>query len=408
MEKKNFIWNSAGSFCNAISSVIMLAIVSRFCNEDETGIYSLGWSISQLASMIGAYGVRTYHATDIKREYLFHDYFLSRIISCMLMILYSILYVLLKGYSSYKIKIILLICAFKMLDDFADVYHGEFQRNGKLYYGGKAMVMRYIFSTIAFFLFIRFRSSLMAGLFAVCFVSFFILFTYENRYIREFNVKYMGGNAKESFKILKICFPLFLTAFLQMYLLNLPKNAIDRYMPEKYQGYYNMISMPASIMYLLGNFIYRPLLLPLAELWNSGKSKMLYRIIIKIVAVNLLLFLLAELAMFIVGEPIMSYIYNVNLDVYKRALLIIIGAGVLESLCSFAIYILTIQRKQGLIGLVYCLSAVDSFFLTDKLVNVHGINGAAFSFLVNMLLTLVLLVIFVLLSEGEKKGNIKI
>ena len=67
-------------------------------------------------------------------------------------------------------------------------------------------------------------------------------------------------------------FPLFLSLFLNMYLSNAPKYAIDAHLTEEIQAMYNIIFMPAFVVQLVVHFIFNLILTSYAEIGRKGKS----------------------------------------------------------------------------------------------------------------------------------------
>ena len=60
-------------------------------------------------------------------------------------------------------------------------------------------------------------------------------------------------------KILIQCFPLFVGLFLQFYIGNAPKYAIDAILSDNYQAIYGFIAMPVFIISLLNSMIFNPI-----------------------------------------------------------------------------------------------------------------------------------------------------
>ena len=54
-EKEIYIWNITGSMANALLSVVALMLVTRMLNKEDTDIFSIAWSISQLMVTIGTF-----------------------------------------------------------------------------------------------------------------------------------------------------------------------------------------------------------------------------------------------------------------------------------------------------------------------------------------------------------------
>ena len=149
-ERSIYIWNIAGSMTNAFMSMLILAIVTRILDNQETDIFSIAWSISQLMATIGTFQIRTYQATDVTEKYKFNQYFIFRCVTVFAMIFTSVLYIVGKKYSFYKSAIVLIICLFRAVDSLADVYEGFFQQKERLDLAGKALTYRIIAAMLCF------------------------------------------------------------------------------------------------------------------------------------------------------------------------------------------------------------------------------------------------------------------
>ncbi len=62
---------------------------------------------------------------------------------------------------------------------------------------------------------------------------------------------------------------LFLSAFLDFYVFSSAKYAIDARLNDAASGYFNMIFMPTSVIYMVANFVIRPFLTRLTDLWEG-------------------------------------------------------------------------------------------------------------------------------------------
>ena len=89
--------------------------------------------------------------------------------------------------------------------------------------------------------------------------------------------KHFGGSLKPAFsgektKMLMIeGFPIFVSLFLNVYIGNAPKYAIDACLTEEIQAYYNFIFMPVFAIGMFANFIFNPILVKLAHRWDENR-----------------------------------------------------------------------------------------------------------------------------------------
>ena len=133
IDKASFFWNMLGSLLMAFQSVIMLMIITRTLNLYEAGVFTLAYASANLFLNIGKYGMRNFQVSDVKREFSFKEYNCSRVITSLLMLVVSIIYVIVASnqnhYSSDKTWVIIWMCLFKIVDSIEDVYLGLYQQN---------------------------------------------------------------------------------------------------------------------------------------------------------------------------------------------------------------------------------------------------------------------------------------
>ena len=61
--KKDFLWNLIAEGISAGQSALILVFISACMSINDAGIFSIGYAISTIACVIGAYGVRNYQVT---------------------------------------------------------------------------------------------------------------------------------------------------------------------------------------------------------------------------------------------------------------------------------------------------------------------------------------------------------
>ena len=154
IDKNSYIWNMTGGMLNAFQSVIMLMILTRTLGLVEAGILTIAYANANLFLTIGKYGMRYFQVSDVKEQFSFSEYKLSRMITAILMILVSFVYVLYTAsandYSLEKSLVIIWMCLFKVVDAVEDVYHGMYQQKNRLDVAAKCMTIRMAVTILIF------------------------------------------------------------------------------------------------------------------------------------------------------------------------------------------------------------------------------------------------------------------
>ena len=82
-EKSNMLWNMAGSFCYAFSSMVLSFLVMHLAGEEQGGIFAFGFStVGQQMFLLAYFGIRPFHITDGTVQYRFGDYLHHRYSTC--------------------------------------------------------------------------------------------------------------------------------------------------------------------------------------------------------------------------------------------------------------------------------------------------------------------------------------
>ena len=378
--KSAYLWNTSAAMLNAFQTVFILMLISRIDPVIDAGIFTIAFAIGNLMLSIGKFGVRQFQVSDVKETYSFKEYVFLRILTCVLMILafsaYVGYYYAVGAYSTEKCLVILLVCMTKVVDAVEDVLHGMLQQHIRLDIAGKILTIR-ITSYIIVYLIIyaATQNLLMTSLIAlaVSVVQFLIL-----NYIafKEFDIQWKQG--VKWFQIWNLgreCFPLFIASYLVIYIGNAPKYAIDKVMSSEAQACFNYIFMPVFVISLMSQFVYQPVISKMALLWHEKNISQFKKMIFKQTGLIVLLSVAAVVGGYILGIPVLSIIYGVNLEAYKTALVILLLGGGALAFVNFLQMIITIARKQNLLIIGYFLTFLAFLFCGKMVVKSFGIVG---------------------------------
>ena len=84
---------------------------------------------------------------------------------------------------------------------------------------------------------------------------------------------------------------------------------------------------------------------------------------------------MAVIGGYLLGIPVLSLVYGVNLKKYKTALVILLIGGGALAFVTFFQMIITIVRKQHLLIIGYLLAFLSFIFGGRKIVDIFGIVG---------------------------------
>lgn len=399
-ERDGLLWNMVGSMLMAFQSVIFLMILTRTVGLVASGVFTIAYANANLFLNIGKYGMRNYQVSDVNNEFSFREYLSSRWITTFLMFCFSIGYTVFTAYSNEysmeKTWIIIWMCLFKLVDSIEDVYIGEYQKKGRLDVGAKILAYRLISTIIVFsIVVIVSKNLLMALIVSTCYTAvlewYFIRITYpffisENLVFRKSVIC----------KLLWACFPVALSSFLSFYIGNASKYAIDAQLSDELQACYGFISMPVFVIGLLNGFIFTPMIYKLSVLWSEKKI----RDFLKKIAVQSLIVaaitIVCLFGAFLLGIPVLSWLYNTDLSPYKYELLVLLAGGGFLGWSGVLHTVLTIIRQQRKMLVGYIVVAMMALLLANRIVASYGMTGAALLYVGLMILLCVFFLVILI------------
>lgn len=408
--RKNVIWNMIGSFIFALASIVLFAAATRATGEYWGGIFSIAFTTGQILLTIGYYEVRPFQVTDMKYQYSFQEYFSLRCMTSIAMALFGFVYVWITRPDADKGLVIILMCFYKLMDGVADVFEGEFQRQGRLDLAGKSLAYRTALSGAVFIIAAFVTKSVVAASIAAVIAAVIGVIIFDIVLIPEFEpLKFSKAWGKIG-RLLRDCFLLFIGNFLYLYICNAAKYAVDAHMSAEAVTYYTDIFLPTSTINLLSGFVFKPLLTTMGDAFTKKQWQQFRQLITKLMIGILGLTVICCLGGYLLGVPVLSWFFGQDLKPYKMSLVILLLGGGCNAAVMFLYYVLTTMRKQAYILGCYIAAFVIAIFFAPYMVKQYAIVGGAISYTVVMgfLALLFLLCSMWQYSKEKRKDQMKL
>ncbi len=401
--KRSTFWNLIASLLNSFMTAILLFFVTWINGVNKAGMFTIASAFAYQCLSLGSFGVRNYHASDVKYEYSYSEYFYLRIISGVLMYSLLLWYTFGQGYTLEKSLIVLAFGIFKSADAFEDLIHGEFQRCNRLDLGCILQSFRYLVSIIAFVITLLLTTNIIISCIIVSITTFAILIICNKPIIKKYFSKKKIFNKKKVKKLFFICLPICLGNAVNMYIVNCPKYTIDSVMASRFQTYFGILAMPVFIINLLSTVIYRPYVKSLGDNWQDKKYLNFFKLVLRQIAIILVLTTLVVAFGYVIGLKIMGIIYGVKLNIYMLAFILLLIGGGLNSLASYFSVVLTAARAQNKLFIGYAITFIAGILISIPLVKEYGISGASYLYCILNLITVVLFAIFIFVRYRQDK-----
>ncbi len=404
MNSRNVVWNMIGSLVYSIATIVLATLVKRIAGIDAGDDFTIAFKVGQTLLTVGYFEVRLFQVTDEREEYKFQDYFSFRLITCALMLVLCFAYLLVTGRSGEMFLLFLSLCLFKMGDALADVFEGDYQKHERLDLSGKSLTLRTLASVLVFVLvLVATGNTALASLsMAIC---AFVVIALFNPPLR----KIYGGTPGFAFKKEKVralffdCVFLAIGAFLCSYILNSVVFAVDAYASD-FNYIFGALYMPTSVINLFSGMIFKPVLTTLTARYERHEYRGFLKLLGLLTCAVAVLTVICLAGAWLIGIPVLSAIYAVDLNPYMAELLLLIIGGGLNAASILVYYGLVVMRRQKKIFGCYVVTFVLTFMLPFVLVKANGITGAAVGFVLVMLIqTLVFLTMLLWECRKEMK-----
>lgn len=412
VSRSSYVFNAVNAIVSALQNPIILLVITRTNGVYDAGVFSIAFAIATLMLYVGLYGLRRFQSSDINEKYSFSEYHGMRILTCSAMIFVSIIYCVygmcFNGYNAEKAAVIFMICIVKVCQAYSDVYHGCMQQKGRLDVATKSSSIRYTFEMAAYVLLLVITRNLIISTAAFMAASILgLLLTSVNA--GKHYCTYRPSFRWDKIKLLAVeGFPLFASLFLNMYISNAPKYAIDTYLTEEVQAVYNMIFMPAFVVMLIANFIFNPILTTYARLWLQKSEESIGKLMQKIKKQTLFiagLSLFGLAVAYTIGIPVLSFIFGIDLSGYRTELCVVMLGGGALAYATYFSTVITIIRLQKTLIVCYGVIALAARLTSGLFVLNYGIMGAALMYGILMSILALALCLITLYGINREKRN---
>ena len=390
---RDYVWNTIGVGLWGMVFPVLTIVVTQLAGAEQAGMFSLAFVTALLLMFVGNYGVRNFQASDLDEEYSFADYQANRVLTVVIMLVAGITYCKFRGYTDQMWLMSLGVYLYKAIDALADVYEGRLQQVDKLYLAGISQAFRSAAALIGFSLALLITRNVGVSsiVMAVIAALTFVVFTFPLAQLET--PKSRRASAKRVIALLKQCFPLFVALFMYNLIDNMPKFVMEGALSYDNQLYYNALYFPAHAILLTSGFIYKPMLLKMANAWaDPSKRKKFDLIIIVMFVIIVGITVVVAGAMSWFGLAIMSFLYGIDFEQYRGLCFVMLAAGGVTAGIEFLYQVITVLRRQRAVTKLYLITFGFSLFVPVLLVNFTGLPGAVIGYLIVMCILLVLLV----------------
>lgn len=408
-QKKDYIWNSIGSFLQSAISPILLIVITRLNGVGDSGLFSFAMSLSVVFWAISLWGGRTYQVSDVKKDFSSGDYIVVRFISSLIVAVFSISFCILSGYDLIKTELIMVLVSFKILESIADSMYGVLQIHNRLYIVGISLTMKSVFGFMLFTLVDILTKNIIYGALSIFIVNIAVVIFYDIPWMKHVeSVGLTKKNIMQAGKIMKKTAEVFVVVFLTMFSLNIPRYFLDKYHYDQI-GYFGIMAMPITLLTLFISFVLQPNVVNLSELLKEKKIKEFTKIVSKIDFITFTLGILFIVSSYLIGVWALNTVFGIDINNFRIDLTIMVIGAVANAFVSIYVNLLIILRRFK--GQFYTLLVTNilAVILSVYLIDRMAMLGSVLVFMIiSFLQAIILLFIYkrslknvIMLSEDK-------
>ena len=390
--KRDFMWNTIGFGAWGMVFPLLSIVVTQLAGVERAGMFSMAFVVANLLYIMGNYGMRTFQVSDIGEFHSFSDYQISRIVTCVAMLVVGLLYATIRGYAGEMFTMCMGIFAYKAVDALGDVYEGRLQQVDKLYLGGISLTIRSAAAFLVYAIALLFTGDLGVAAIAMAVASAATLLFVTLPLTLFETERSIAPNIQSVQLLLKECFPVFLALFLYALVDNMPKFVMEGSLSYDNQLYFNALYFPAQAILITVGIIYKPMLVKMANTWADESRRNRFDIlIIAMVALIIGITVVGVLAMNWIGIPVMGVLYGLDFEPFRQLSFIMLAAGGMTAIIDFLYQVITILRRQRVVTSIYLITFGFSLLVLILMINMMELEGAIVGYLIVMSILAILL-----------------
>ena len=410
--RDNFLWNMIGSVLYAAATILLVRLTKGAAGTGTGADFNIAFKTGQILLTVGYFEIRPFQVTDVKNEYSFRDYFSLRILTCAVMMISGFLFPWIKGESGLRFALFALLCLYKMMDGAADVFEGEFQKNGRMDLAGKSVAFRTVLSVAVYAAALSMTGDVFLSVVLMVIAAALGVLIFDVVLIGEFVSMEVSFDKARLGKLIRSTVLLFVGSILCLYIFNASNYSVDAVFQgvdaasEDIRYVYACLFMPTSVINLASGFIFKPILTTLATHFVEGRLRQFASLVAKLLAGVAALTAACLIGGALLGLPVLSVVYGYDLTGYLAELEILILGGGFNAAGIILYYAMTTMRQQRDILLSYGIVAVATLAASTPAVEAWGLMGAAVSYCGLMALQTVVFAVATVVHYRKAKNTV--
>jgi O-antigen/teichoic acid export membrane protein len=378
--RTNFSWTLVGNVVYAGCQWGMISALAKLGSAAVVGRFALGLAITAPVFMFTNLQLRGVQATDARSEFAFSDYFTLRLLASLTGLCAVGLIVLLGRYDRTTGAVIVLVGVAKAIESLSDVVAGLLQKVERLDRVAISLMIRGVFSVLAFCVTFRNSHNLTAATVALVAVWLSVFVLCDLVWARS-TVK--GSDRFFAFRwrrlklLAQVSAPLGVVMTLISLNVNIPRYLLERSLGPADLGVFASLAYLLVAINLVVGALGQAVTARLARMFAEGELARFRTILGKLVAFGGMILVLGVPAAKLAGQPLLTVIYRAEYGWHVSLFTIMVATAGVSSIGSFLGYGMTAARTFRMQIPVIGASTLMTVLLSSLLIPRWGSMGAA-------------------------------
>ena len=374
--RQNTLWYTAGYLTYLVAQWLITVLAVRLGSYGDGGVLSLAISLSNFFFTVCTFGLRNFQVSDMKGRYPASTYLSTRLMTCAAGFLVCCGFVAVTPHNHNRTGLcIILYMLYRLTEAWVDGLAAEQQKAWHMERIAISFFVRAAASLGGFVGTMLLTKSLPAAITVMAALCMAAVLLLDVPYVKKLTGYRLRPSLRDSRPLFREALPLMLNAALLTVLAAIPRYALEYHHGEEVLGYYAAVATPAVIIQAGCNFIYSPLVAPMAEMWLAGDIGGMAK---RVLRVGLLItaFLLAVIAgAAVLGRWGLQLIFGESILPHAWLLIPVL----VTSWCMAMIYYLdvplTVMRRQRSMTVVHGAAVALTAVLCAVLIPRMGMQG---------------------------------
>jgi len=382
--RSNMLWNVIGSFGFIGAQWAMTILIVHLAGYYESGILSLGLSLTNVFTNIAYFCVRNYQVSDRDR-YSADTYVTHRVIMTLIAIFLYVGFVFVNGYDHYTTAFLILFMLYRVSEAFVDVFHGIDQRAWRLDIAGRSFLMRGVLTVLSFVAMEKLTGNLVITTLAMLCLVYAVILCYDvprARAIERFRLRMdevitdgNGAACSSIISLTKECMPLFLYAVCLNAIVPIPRYFLEKMMGKEILGFYASVAIPASVIQLLSSYVFATFTKLFADHLAAGRKEDFLKLFRNLSAAIAALVALATVGSLVLGEWVLVFVFTEEIRSYAYLLApTVLCCGLIAYIWFLGMLLTVMRDRMGLLAGA-AAGAIAAAAVSVPCIRTWGIDG---------------------------------